>query len=123
LLLELAGCRLIGDYKRDKIMSPTKKYYLTATVNRTNSSKEDYASVIIHLYSFDGQLLSNFDTRASDASTWAVGWDKSRDTIILYSGDINNVALKIENGQLKHIELSGDLNARANELTQEKYKE
>ena len=123
LLLSLVGCRLIGDYKSNKIISPTKKYYLTATVNRTNHAKKDYASVVIQLYDFNGKLMSDFNTRAGDANKWAVGWDRSRDTIILFSSDIDNEAFKIENWEMKPIELTDEINKRADELKQEKYRE
>jgi hypothetical protein len=123
LLLSLAGCRLISDYRSDKIISPTKRYYLPATVNRTDHTKKDYASVIIQLYGFNGKLISGFDTRAGDANKWAVGWDRSRDTIILFSSDMDNEAFKIENGEMKPIELSDEINKRAEELKKEKYRE
>jgi hypothetical protein len=123
LLLSLVGCRLIGDYKSNKIISPTKKYYLIATVNRIDNDKKDYASVVIQLYGFNGKLMSDFDTRAGDANKWAVGWDKSSDTIILFSSDINNEAFKIENGEIKPIERFDEINKRADELYKEKYRQ
>ncbi|MEO6453025.1 MAG: hypothetical protein ABIN97_03080 [Ginsengibacter sp.] len=93
------------------------------TVNRTNNKKTDFADVIIHLYNSKGQLLSDFNTNAGDANKWAVGWDKTKDTLILFSSDIGNVAYKIENGKLKSIDLTDELNSRANKLKEEKYKE
>jgi hypothetical protein len=119
--LILSGC-LLKDYKGGKIISPSRKYYLTIHVNRTNRSKSDYAYVIINLYDSKGQLKSTLNTHAGDASEWAVGWEKDKDTIILFSSDISNNAWKIETGQLKEIAFPDDLNKRAEELGKEKYR-
>ena len=116
---DFSNSRFLSDYKSGKIISPTTKFYLTTTVNRTNQTRNDYADVIIHLYGSDGRLKSNFNTRARDANKWAVGWDKTKDTIILFSSDIGNSAYRIESGQLKSIELTDELNKRAIELKQE----
>ncbi len=123
LILGLAMCRSVGNYKTDKIVSPTKKYYLIATVNRTDHGQKNFASVLVHLYNSDGHVLSEVDTRAGDASKWAVGWDKSRDTVILFSSDITNQAYKIEDGELRPIELTEEINRRAEDLKKEKYDE
>jgi hypothetical protein len=123
LILGLITCRLNGDYTSEKMISPTKKFYLIATVNRTDHNKKDFASVVIHLYNFDKRLLSEVDTKVGDASKWSVGWDKLRDTIILYSSDIDNRAFKIVSEEIKPIELTDEINRRANELKQEKYRE
>ena len=128
LLLYLTNCRLgnsrhFSDYKSEKIISPTKKYYLITTVNQTNKSKDDYAEVLIHLYNSGGQLKLTFNTKAGDANKWAVGWDQTKDTIILFSSDVGSSAWRIENSQLKNIELTGELNSRATALKQEKYKD
>ena len=128
LLFYLTNCRfsnnrLSSDYASDKVVSPTTKFYLTTTVNRTNQAKADYADVIIHLYNSEEQLKSDFNTHASDANKWAVGWDMTKDIIILFSSDVGNSAYRIENGQLTSIDLTDELNKRAIELKQEKYKE
>jgi hypothetical protein len=114
---------LTSDYISDKILSPTNKYYLITTVNRTDHDAKDYATVVVHLYSLQGRLLSEVDTRFGDANKWAVGWDKTRDTIVLYSDDIDNKAFEIENGRLNPIPLTNEINKRASELEREKYKE
>jgi len=128
LLLCLTSCRLSGsryftDDKSDKTVSPTTKYYITTTVNRTNNKKDDFADVIIHLYNSKGKLLSDFNTGAGDSNKWAAGWDRIKDTIILFSSDIGNAAYKIENEKLKSVDLTDELNRRASELKNEKYKE
>jgi hypothetical protein len=119
----LANCRFLRDYESEKTISPTSKYYLTTTVNRTNQAKDDYANVVIHLYGSDGQLKSDFNTHAGDANKWAVGWNTKKDTIILFSSDIGNSAYRIENEQLKSVDLTDELNKRAIQLKYEKYKE
>ncbi len=123
LSLLITGCGFSSDYKSDKILSPTKKYYLTTSVNRTIKAKNDFADVIIHLYSFGGQELSDFNTHAGDANKWTVGWDETKDTIVLFSSDIGNAAYSIQNGQLRVITLTDELNKRAMQLKQEKYKQ
>lgn len=122
-VLSVTSCRFLGDYKSDKQVSPTKKYYIVATVNRTDHGKKDFASVVVHLYDSKGHLLSEVDTRAGDANKWAAGWDKLRDTIILFSTDIANQAYKIENGEMRPVYLTDEINTRADELKQEKYRE
>lgn len=127
LLVSLISCRInsgnLRNYKSDTTISPTSKYYFITTVNRPGNKKEDFADVVIHLYNSKGQLLSDFNTNAGDANKWAVGWDKTKDTIILFSSDIGNSAYKIENGELKNITLTTELNNRASELKEEKYRE
>lgn len=128
LLLCLTSCHLSGsgyftDYKSEKIVSPTTKYYITTTVNRTNNKKDDFGDVVLHLYNFKGQLLSDFNTDAGDANKWAIGWDRTKDIIILFSSDIGNAAYKIENEKLKSADLTDELNKRASELKEEKYKQ
>ncbi len=121
LTLNLSGC-ILNDYKGRKIISPTRKYYLIVHVNRSDKTKSDYAYVFINLYNSVGKLRSTLNTHAGDFSEWAVGWDKEKDTIILYSSDISNNAWKIENEKIVPIPLSDELNKRADELEKEKYK-
>ena len=123
LILLVSSCAFFSDYKSDKVLSPTKRYYLTVSVNRTDKAKNDFADVVIHLYNSGGQPLSDFNTHAGDANKWTVGWDNTKDTIILFSSDIGNSAYQIENGQLKFIGLTDELNKRAIQLKQEKYKQ
>ena|ERR1044072_28463 len=128
LLFCLTSCRLnsgrySADYKSDKIVSPTAKYFITTTVNRSNNKKDDFADVVIHLYNSHGQLLFDFNTHAGDANKWAAGWDRTTDTIVLFSSDIGNAAYEIENEKLKSVDLTDELNKRASELKEEKYKQ
>jgi len=113
LILTIAACR---NYSSKADSSPSGKYAIFATVNRTDRSKKDYASVIIHLLDNKGKELSTFDTRAGDFSSWEIGWAHQSDTIVLFSGDIGNYAYKIQNDSLIGIKLTDDLNERAREL-------
>jgi hypothetical protein len=123
LSLLLVSCTFLGDYKSEKIPSPTGKYYLITSVNRRDKSKSDYAGVIIHLYASTGQLLSDLNTGAGDFSKWAIGWDSATDLIVVFSSDIGNAAYEIKNGKLNPVALTDELNKRALELKHQKYKE
>jgi hypothetical protein len=61
------------NYATEKIISPSGKYYLVATVNQSDNAKANYADVIIHIYGSDNQLKISHNTHAGDASKWAVG--------------------------------------------------
>ena len=112
-ILGVPSCR---NYSSQIDKSPSGKYSFFTSVNRTDRSKKDYASVIIHLLDNSGKQILMFDTRAGDFSSWAVGWDHERDTLVLFSGDIGNFAYKIDHESLIGIELSENLNTRALEL-------
>ena len=100
--------------------SPTKKYYFIASVNETDEARGDFGRLVIHLYDLDGHLLSEVDTGVgrSDTNSWTFGWDRSRDTIIIWSSDKGNRAYKINDHQLRTIELNNEINKRAEELKQ-----
>ena len=66
--------------------------------------------------------LAEINTGAGDAQKWVVGWTLSGDTIILQSSDIGNKAWVIKNGKPIQINMSKDLNKRAEWLKSLKYK-
>ena len=108
------------DYVSNKVISPSGKYYFISTVNRSDNSKDDYADVIISLYSADEELISKVNTNAGDANSWAVGWENEKDIVILNSSDIGFRAWKFENNQFIEIELTADLIKQAEAIKQEK---
>ena len=120
LLFNFSGC-IADDYKTEKTVSPSTHYYLITTVNRSDNSKNDYADVVINLFDSLGQLKSILNTHAGDANKWAVGWDNQRDTVILFSSDIDNNAWAVQRDSLVPIKMSSYLNNRANELMLLKY--
>jgi hypothetical protein len=120
IFLSLTGCK-VDNYQSEKIISPTGKYYLIASVNQTDKSKDDYADLTISLYSSDGQTLTKLNTNAGDFSKWAINWDRKQDTVIMNSSDIGIYAWRIENKELKPINLTGNLKSRADEIKKEKY--
>ncbi|PKP17776.1 MAG: hypothetical protein CVU05_14930 [Bacteroidetes bacterium HGW-Bacteroidetes-21] len=115
----LFGCRS-ANQQNEKIISPSKKYYLTTTVNASDNSKGD-AEVVIHLYSTSGQLKFSLNTHAGDFSKWAVGWDKINDTVILFSSDIGTYAWQIEMDSLTSITLNDNLMQVAKEIKINKF--
>jgi len=98
---------------------------LIATVNRTDESKDDYAYVMLGLFSMDGQLITNFNTRAGNANKWAIGWDMKMDTIIMNSSDIGVYAWRIESSEiieLRENEMTESIKEQAREIEGIKYK-
>lgn len=120
LSILLFGCRSV-DQQNEKITSPSKKYYLTTTVNSSDKNKEDYADVVIHLYNTSGELKSSLNTHAGDLSKWAVGWDNINDTVVLFSSDIGTFAWKIEMDSLKPIDITDKLKQIAIHIKNKKY--
>ena len=114
------SCRA-SNYSSNKLVSPSKKYYLIVTVNRNNKSQNNYGVIMLNLYDSNGSFSSILNTTAGDFNKWNVGWDKKYDTAILYSSDIGNSAWKIENNRLIPVNLNEELNKRADELKKEKY--
>ncbi|MDH5475974.1 MAG: hypothetical protein OEX22_09815 [Cyclobacteriaceae bacterium] len=110
----------MSDKETDPITSPTGRYSVKATVNRTDESTADYAYVIIHV--FDGQTkLYDFNSRAGDFNKWALGWTKRGDTIVLQTSDIGDRAWTIDSEGPNAIEMTPELHGIANELKVLKY--
>ena len=61
-LIVFSKCK--NDYSSDKMISSSGKYYFIPTVNRTDKSKDDFANVVISLYSAEGELLSVLDRKS-----------------------------------------------------------
>ena len=116
----LTSCVLI-DEETKLIMSPTTKYSLKATVNRTNKAKPNYGFVIIHVYK-SHQEIFDFNSGAGDVQKWALGWTTKGDTIILQTSDIGDRAWSIRPLGPAEIKMTKDLHKRASELKAEKFK-
>lgn len=116
----LTSCLLL-DEETKLVESPTGNYFIKATVNRTDKSKEDYAYVIIHVYDEEEKLF-DFNSRAGDAQKWALGWITKGDTIVLQTSDIGDRAWIIDTSGPVEIEMTNELHLRAKELNAEKYK-
>lgn len=121
LFVNLTGCK-VDNHQSQKIISPTGKYYLTASVNNADKSKNDYGVVTISLYNAKGQILTKLNTMAGDFNKWAINWDSKQDTVIMNSSDIGTYSWRIENNELKPIELTVNLIKRAEEIKKEKYR-
>lgn len=121
LLSILTSCTR-NNYSGSKTASPSGKYYFITTVNRTDESKDDFADVILSLYSADGKLITQINTGAGDFNSWAIGWETKTDTIIMNSSDIGLYAWRLENNQLKKLEMTEALNRQAEKIKQDKYK-
>jgi hypothetical protein len=121
LMLCLTNCSR-NNHVSNKVFSPSGKYYLITTVNRTDQSKADYADVIISVYNIDGKLKTKFSSNAGDANSWAIGWDAVNDTVVMFSSDIGIFAWRLENDEPVSIELTNPIESRAKQLKAEKYK-
>ena len=110
-------CNCQGRVKESSpIQSPSGKYSIIASVNQPSTSEENFEIVFIKLYSREGIKLSELNTRASDLSKWAVGWDAFNDTLILNSRDIGILAWKIEQNDFKEVFASEAIQNRAAEI-------
>ena len=98
------------------MISSSGKYYFIPTVNRTDKSKDDFANVVISLYSAEGELLSVLNTKAGDSGKWATNWDKNKEIVIIKSSDIGTYAWKIENGEFINVELTESIKEQAEEM-------
>lgn len=119
LLILLCNCR--GRMKETKsIHSPSGKYSIIASVNDPPTSDENFAIVLITLYSKEGIKLSELNTHASDFSKWAVGWDTFNDTLILNSRDIGVLAWHIKQNAFEEVFVSEAIQNRATDIFETK---
>ena len=93
----ISGC---SNHKSELLVSPSNGYFLQTSVNRTDKSLKNYAYILLHLYNERGEFLHTLNTRAGDFSAWKISWDENTDTILMYSGDIGNLAFTVEEDQL-----------------------
>ncbi len=115
----------MDNYSSDKTISPSGKYYFISNVNRTDKSKDDYAYVVLSLFSADGQLITKFNTKVGDSNKWAVAWETKSDTIIMNSSDIGIFAWRIDNSEIQELresEMTESLKKQAEEIIEIKYK-
>lgn len=121
-LIIASGC-YSSDYSEGPVVSPSKKYYITVTVNRTNEKQENYAYVVINLYDINSKLLQTFNTGAGDLNKWAIDWMPEQDIIVMNSSDIGTYAWVIkDNINFKSIKVTKVIDDRANEIKIKKYK-
>lgn len=111
-----------SNYSSSKTVSPSGKYYFITTVNRTDESKNDYAHVFLSLFDVKGKLITKIYTGAGDFNSWAIGWAIKSDTIIMNSSDIGLYAWRLENNQLKKLEMTEELNRQAAKIKLDKFK-
>ena len=119
----LSGCGLLmSDHSGTPVQSPSGKYAVFSTVNRTNRSRPDYAYVVIHLTDGSGKELHVYRSRAGDANKWALGWMPEKDVVILQSSDVGAMAFRIDEERLLEIShMSDEMSTRAKVLKAEKY--
>lgn len=120
LPLSIIGCS-VEDYESDLKKSPSERYWIKATVNKTDKNAEDYANVVIHIYDSEKNNIDSLDSKAGDFSKWAIGWTEFGDTIVIFSSDIGNKAWRITDNNLQQVSVNERLNQRANELKKDKY--
>ena len=119
-LIILSSC-MSSNQQSDKSISPSKKYYLTTTINSSDKSKKDYGYLKIQLFNTSGLLKSYINIYAGDSSKWAVGWDNKKDTIILFSSDIETYAWKINKEGLQRVDITDNIKQTAKEIKIKKY--
>lgn len=111
LVLQFLSCR--SDYVGQMELSPSGKYYLRSSVNRTGSSQQDYALVKLAVFDSGMQLLADIDTQASDAMSWQVFW-LDGDTILLWTADIGAKAWTCRDSKVHPVQMTAYLQDRAN---------
>ena len=114
-LLVFSSC-FLSDYQSEMMASPSGKFKVQATVNRTERSADDYAEVVIHLIDSMDNKMVEINTGAGDANKWALGWTVEGDTIVLQSSDIGNQAWIIRDKRLFKVSMNNTLNERAEAL-------
>lgn len=119
IFLTFISC-FFSDYESKLVKSPSGKYQIKATVNRTDKQNSNFAEVYIHLFDSNGKL-KEIKTGAGDANKWAFGWTKKGDTIILYSSDIGNKSWAINKNTPIEVKMDKNLNERAESLYMQKY--
>ncbi len=87
LVVTLFLVRTNSNYKSDPIISPSGDYYLTSTVNRKDKHANNYADVVLNVYTKNNELIASFNTNCGDAMKWASGWYLNTDTVIMYCSD------------------------------------
>jgi hypothetical protein len=118
-LLALFSCR---QTESGFILSPSKHYQLQFDINDSHENMITYKCVRLKLYNLSGELLSTFQTGASNYSKWATGWHPLNDTIILNSKDIGTYAYKINHSQtLEEVKITPELNQLADNIFNRKY--
>ena len=111
------------DYSSDSFISPTGLLKISATVNRTDESNNNYAEVIINIVNNEtGKNINNLNTKAGDFSKWSIGRKIEGDTIVFQSSDIGNKAWAIKGNVIEAIAMDDKLTQRADYITLKKYK-
>ncbi len=122
LTLYITSC-FHRDYVSDSFISPTGLLKISATVNRTDESDNNYAEVIINIVNNEtGKNINNLNTKAGDFSKWSIGWKIEGDTIVFQSSDIGNKAWAIKGNVIEAVAMDDKLTQRADYITLKKYK-
>lgn len=122
ILIGIFSASCTRDFESDLTKSPSGKYFVKATVDRTNNNANNYANVLIHIYNSDEKEIKVIDSKAGDSNKWALGWTTLGDTIVLQSSDIGNKAWEINDDNLSELTMTDKLNKRAEEIYNAKYK-
>ncbi len=110
-----------SDYTDGPYPSPSGTYGVFASVNATDTSRADYAHVVLHLTDTTGQECATLLTRAGDANKWALGWMQSGDTIVLQSSDVGDMAFVPSPTAITEVAADTAVRMRAQELYRAKY--
>lgn len=103
IFLFIFSCNLIN-YTSEEIISPSRKFIVYTTVNRTDKSMEDYADVVIHLMDNQKNIIQSVNSHVGDFSNWNLEWTAIGDALILKNSDLGNKFYIIENEKLIEVD-------------------
>ncbi|GAB5523031.1 MAG: hypothetical protein Roseis2KO_09030 [Roseivirga sp.] len=108
------------DYEEGTYLSPDKNLELSAFVNRTDETLDNYALVELTVFNRSNAKTTKLTTGIGAVMKWAVDW-YANDTIVAQSSDIGTHAWHFSNDEFIEIEVSREMHAFAEALREEKY--
>ncbi len=119
LVLNLSLIFSCSDYIAPEKKSPDGKFSVITKVNRNDKNAKFYAEPIFEIYNSKKQLIKEIESGVGDFSKWKVGWSKNENILIMHSSDVGNKAWKINEIEIKKIELTAELKKQAEELIED----
>ncbi len=120
ILMLLTSCWFIKDYEEGTYLSPDKNLELSAYVNRTDETLDNYAVVELTVFNRKNAKTTKLTTGIGDAMKWAIDW-YANDTIVAQSSDIGTSAWHFSNDEFIEIEVSREMHTFAEALREKKY--
>lgn len=120
LIVLLNACVPFKNYKEKPILSPDSNLELSAFVNRTNTSKPNFARVVLTVEDKISGQSTELVTEIGDAMKWAIGWYKNN-IIVAQSSDIGTRSWRFENGKFNELTVTPEMHEFAEKLRISKY--